>query len=302
MESNFLTAVFLPLALGVIMLGMGMSLTVADFLRVFRMPKAAVVGLANQLVVLPLIAFGVAVSFPLTPELAMGVMVLAVCPGGPTSNLISYLCRADVALSITLTAISSFVTVVTIPILINFSLDYFVGIDGPGQLPVLDSVGKILAITLVPTALGMALNHWRPDWCRRSTGAVNLASMALFVLVLAGAIFSQKDHLGGFFRQVGWPVLVLNVSTMAVGYFSAKVFGIDVRQRLTISIESGLQNGTLAIAIAASPLMLNSPAMAVAPAIYSLVMFGTAGVLIAVTRSPRSHPEGSSCGSPSGHS
>ncbi len=284
MESNFLTAVFLPVALGVIMLGMGMSLTVADFRRVILLPKATAIGLVNQLILLPLIAFGVAISFALSPELAMGVMVLAVCPGGPTSNLISYLCRADVALSITLTAISSLVTVVTIPLLINFSLGHFVGGDAPAHLPVLDSVGKILVITLVPTALGMTLNHWLPDFCRRATKAVNLASMALFLIVLAGAILSQKDELAGFFRQVGLPVLVLNVATMAVGYFSAKALGVEARQRLTISIESGLQNGTLAIAIAASPLMLNSPEMAIAPAIYSLLMFGTSGVLIAATR------------------
>ncbi len=287
MESNFLTAGFLPVALGVIMLGMGMSLTVADFRRVILLPKATAIGLANQLILLPLIAFGVAVAFPLSPELAMGVVVLAVCPGGPTSNLISYLCRADVALSITLTAISSLVTVVTIPLLINFSLGYFVGVDAPRHLPVLDSVGKILVITLVPTALGMTLNHWLPDFCRRATKAVNLASLALFLLVLTGAILSQKDELAGFFRQVGLPVLVLNVVTMAVGYFSAKALGVEARQRLTIAIESGLQNGTLAIAIAASPLMLNSPEMAIAPAIYSLLMFGTSGVLIAATRLKR---------------
>jgi len=284
MESNFITAIFLPLALGVIMLGMGMSLTLADFKRILILPKAAAIGLVNQLLLLPLIAFGVALTFRLSPELAMGIMILAVCPGGPTSNLISHLCRADVALSITLTAVSSLVTVLTIPLLINLCLDYFMGVAGPRHLPLLDSVVKILLITLVPTALGMALNHWKPALCRRANGAVNLGSFLLFALVLAGAILSQKDELAGFFRQAGLAALTLNVVTLLVGYYSAKALAVSARQRMTISIESGLQNGTLAIAVAASPLLLNSPQMAIVPAIYSLIMFVTAGVLIAVSR------------------
>jgi BASS family bile acid:Na+ symporter len=288
MESNFITAIFLPLALGVIMFGMGMSLRPADFYRVVALPKAALLGLVNQLLLLPAIAFAIASVFRLGPELAMGIMILAVCPGGPTSNLISYLCKADVALSITLTALSSLVTVLTIPFLINFSLAHFVGVDGPAQLPLLDSIGKILVITLVPTALGMLLNHGKPDWCQKMTGTVNLASLVLFVLVLAGAIFSQKDELPGFFRQAGWAALALNVSTMVVGYLSAKLLRLPRAQGLTISIESGLQNGTLAIAIATSPLMLNSPPMAIVPAIYSLIMFVSSGFLIGlVVRSRR---------------
>jgi BASS family bile acid:Na+ symporter len=280
MEANFITAVFLPLALGVIMLGMGMSLRWEDFRRVVTLPKAALLGLINQLFLLPLIAFGVAKLLALPPELALGIMILSVCPGGPTSNLISYLCKADVALSITLTAVSSLITVFTIPLLVNFFLGYFMGLDGSAQLPILDSIGKILVITLVPTALGMMLNHWQSDFCRRCTGAVNLASMFLIGLVLAGAIVSQKDELAGFFRQAGLAAAALNVATMAVGYFSAKVFRLPQKQRMTIAIESGLQNGTLAIAIASSPLMLGSPPMAIAPAIYSLIMFVSSGFLV----------------------
>lgn len=284
MEANFITAIFLPLALGVIMMGMGMTLTVADFRQIVLDPKAAAIGLVNQLVVLPVIAFGIAVAFQLPPMIAMGIMILAVCPGGPTSNLISYLCRADVALSISLTAVSSLVTVVTIPILINLSLGYFVDGSGPQELPVLESVLKILVITLVPTAIGMGLRAFFPRFCSRAQGVVGIASMLLFVLVLAGAILSQKDNLAGFFRQAGAASVALNLLTMAVGYFSASWLALGKRQALTISIESGLQNGTLAITIAASPLLLNSPDMAVAPAIYSLVMFVTSGALIALSR------------------
>jgi BASS family bile acid:Na+ symporter len=157
------------------------------------------------------------------------------------------------------------------------------GVDGPAQLPLLDSMVKILLITLVPTALGMWLKHWNPSLCQKATRAVNLASMALFILVLAGAILSQKEQLPGFFQQVGLAALALNVGTMAIGYLSAKIFRLSAAQGLTISIESGLQNGTLAIAIATSPLMLGSPPMAIAPAVYSLIMFVTSGLLIGLT-------------------
>lgn len=284
MEANFITAVFLPLALGIIMLGMGMSLRLADFKRVVTEPKAATLGLLNQLVALPLIAFAIAALVPMSPELAMGIIILAVCPGGPTSNLITYLCRADVALSITLTAVSSLVTVITIPLLVNLSLGFFMGAEGPARLPLLDSAAKILVITLVPTAIGMVLNARFPALCRRLSGAVGVASIGVFTLVLGGAIASQWSQLPAFFRQAGLAVVLLNVATMAVGFFSARLASIRRDQALTVSIESGLQNGTLAITIAASPLLLNNPTMAIAPAIYSLVMFVSAAALVIATR------------------
>jgi len=288
MEQTFITAVFLPLALAVIMLGMGMTLTLDDFRRVVRFPKAAAIGLGNQLILLPGIAFALACVLPVSSEVAMGLMILAVCPGGPTSNLISYLCRADVALSISLTALSSLITVISIPLLINFSLHFFIAIDGPETLPILDSSVKILVITLVPVALGMLLNWRCPAACRRLEGTTNVLSILIFAAVLAGAIVSQKDELFDFFRQAGVAALALNILTMTTGYFSAKWLGLDRKQGLTISVESGLQNGTLAIAIAASPLLLDAPALAITPAIYSLIMFLSAGVLIATTRYRRS--------------
>lgn len=284
MESNFLTAVFLPLALGIIMLGMGMSLTPGDFKRVVLYPKAVSIGLFNQIILLPIIAFGITLLFPLSPELAVGIMILAVCPGGATSNLISHLCKADVALSITLTAITSLVTVITIPLLVNFSLNYFMGIEQPQQLDVLDAMVKIIIITLVPTALGMWLNKRFPSFTRRSLKAVNIGSAVLFVLVVAGAVLAEKENIVGFFAQAGPAALALNLVTMATGYLIPRAFGIMERQSFTISLESGIQNGTLGIAIASSPLMLNNAEMAISPAIYGLIMFFTAGVVIYISR------------------
>jgi BASS family bile acid:Na+ symporter len=284
MESNFLTAVFLPAALGIIMLGMGMSLTPADFKRVVLFPKAISVGLLNQVILLPVIAFGITLLFPLAPELAVGIMILAVCPGGATSNLIAHLCKADVALSITLTAITSLITVVTIPLLVNFSLDYFMGIDQPQQLDVLDAMLKIIIITLVPTAIGMWLNKRFPNFTRRSLKAVNMGSAILFILVVAGAVLAERQNIMSYFAQAGPAALALNLVTMFTGYLIPRVLGIKERQSFTISLESGIQNGTLGIAIASSPLMLNNAQMAISPAIYGLLMFFTAGVLIYYSR------------------
>jgi BASS family bile acid:Na+ symporter len=189
-----------------------------------------------------------------------------------------------VALSISLSAITSLVTVITIPLLVNFSLNYFMGIEQPQQLDVLDAMVKIIIITLVPTALGMWLNKRFPSFTRRSLKAVNIGSAVLFVLVVAGAVLAEKENIVGFFAQAGPAALALNLVTMATGYLIPRSLGIMERQSFTISLESGIQNGTLGIAIASSPLMLNNAEMAISPAIYGLIMFFTAGVVIYISR------------------
>ena len=157
MEGNILTEVFLPLTLAVIMLGMGLSLTVTDFKRIFIYPKAVTLGLINQLLILPLIAFALAIFFDLAPGLAVGLMILAACPGGPTSNLISHLANGDTALSITLTAFSSLITVITIPFIVNFSISYFIPGGEQPPLNIFGTVISVLAITIIPVAIGMLI-------------------------------------------------------------------------------------------------------------------------------------------------
>lgn len=282
MEDSLFTNLFLPLALAVIMLGMGMTLTLADFSRVVRVPRAALTGLGNQLLLLPAIGFALALAFRLPPELAVGLMILAACPGGPTSNLISHLARGDVALSVSLTAVSSLVTVITIPLLVNLSLHHFMGIDSPPPLPVLESILKILVITLVPVAIGMVIRARLPGFTRRVTGLVSAASALFFLLVIAGTIFSERDNIPDYFRQAGLAALTLNLVTMGLGWATARAARLSPRQALTIAIESGLQNGTLAIAVAT--VMLRQPAMAVPAAIYSLLMFLSAAGAIAAGR------------------
>jgi bile acid:Na+ symporter, BASS family len=289
MESSFLSTVFLPLALAIIMFGMGLTLTLADFKRIALYPKAVAVGLTNQLLLLPIIGFLLANLFPLSPALAVGFMILAFCPGGATSNLITHLCKGDVALSITLTAVSSIVTIFTIPLLVNFSLEYFMGATNPVHLPVFDSIVKILLITIVPTALGMWCFARFPKFTLRAQKSVTIASGVLFVLVVMGAVMAQRDQMGDFFRQAGPATLALNVVMMTLGYFSGKLLRLRHRQNVAISLESGLQNGTLAITIALT--LLHNTEMSIAPAIYGLIMFFTAGIMIFMVRKVRDKEE-----------
>lgn len=280
MQANVLTEIFLPVALGIIMLGMGLALTPADFKRVALFPRATFVGLFCQLIVLPLVAFAMLQVLSLPPELAVGVMLLAFCPGGATSNLLSNLARADVALSITLTAISSMVTVFTIPYFVNLSMEYFIGEGKYVELPVLKTMLQIVVITIIPVSIGMLIRWKFPEGARRSEKPVKIASAVFITLVILGAILKEKDNIAGYFVQVGVITLLINVVILAGGYLMGKLFRLSHPQRAAVSIESGIQNGTLAIAIATSSLLLNNSQMSIPAAVYSLIMFVTGGVAV----------------------
>jgi BASS family bile acid:Na+ symporter len=280
MQANVLTEIFLPVALGIIMLGMGLALTLEDFKRVALFPRATFVGLFCQLIVLPLVAFAMLQVLSLPPELAVGVMLLSFCPGGATSNLLSNLARADVALSITLTAISSMVTVFTIPYFVNLSMEYFIGEGKYVELPVLKTMLQIVVITIIPVSIGMLIRWKFPEGARRSEKPVKIASAVFITLVILGAILKEKDNIAGYFVQVGVITLLINVVILAGGYLMGKLFRLSHPQRAAVSIESGIQNGTLAIAIATSSLLLNNSQMSIPAAVYSLIMFATGGVAV----------------------
>jgi len=278
MQSSVLTELFLPFSLAVIMFGMGLSLRVEDFKRILIYPKAVGIGLLNQLVLLPIIAFGIAKAFSLPPELAVGLMILAVCPGGATSNLITHLAKGDSALSITLTAFSSLITVFSIPFLVNFSIAYFIPGGEAKQLEVVGTVVSVLFITLIPVALGMITLAKAPKLAEKWDQPFRKISTVFFVVIVLAAILKEKENLVQYFIEAGPASLALNLSTLAVSFAMAKWTGLPFRQGLTIAIESGIQNGTLGITIAAT-LLVNS-VMSIPSAIYSLLMFGTAALVI----------------------
>lgn len=280
METNYLTDIMLPLSLAIIMLGMGLSLTPSDFKRVVIYPKATAIGIFNQIILLPIVGFTLLYLFRLnSPELAVGIMVLAACPGGPTSNLISHISRGDTALSITLTAISSFIAVITIPLIVNFGLAHFMQQGEYIPLPVFDTILALSLITLVPVAIGMFIRAKAIQFAMKMNKPVKIVSGILLFVIIFAAIMSNREIFVQSFRDVGPVALSLNAVMLLLGYFSARIFRLRQSQSITISIESGIQNGTLGIAIAST--LLHNNVIAISPAIYSLIMFLTAGVIIA---------------------
>lgn len=284
MEQSNLTALFLPLALGIIMLGMGMTLTLSDFKRVFLYPKAILLGLGNQLLLLPLLGLAIITLFDLQTELAVGVMLLALCPGGATSNIITHLAKADLALSISLTALSSTITNFSIPFLLNMALFHYMGGAEAVQLPIGKTIVQIFAVTILPVSVGMLIKQYLPSLTAKSLKAVNIMSAVFFVLILLMAIIKERANIVPYFMEAGLPALSLNLVAMFAGYASGLFLALQFKQRVAIAIETGIQNGTLAIAIALSPVMLNNTQMAIPAAIYSLIMFLTASMLVLWSR------------------
>lgn len=279
MESSIITELFLPLSLSIIMLGMGLTLTLDDFRRIAIIPKPVFLGLFAQLVMLPLLAFGLVFIWPMKPEFAVGIILLAACPGGATSNLFSFLGRCDTALSITLTALSSFITIFTIPFLVNYSLDVHMNASSDLKLDVLETMIKIMVITVIPVAIGMVIRKFKPSLAGKAEKPVKIASAIIIAVFIFGAIFKDRENVIPFFLQTGGPTLTLNLLSVIAGFGVGMLFGLPFKQSATLSIETGIQNGTLAIAIATSANLLNNPQIAVPPAIYSLIMFMTGGLI-----------------------
>jgi BASS family bile acid:Na+ symporter len=280
MESSIITEVFLPGALAIIMLGMGLSLALGDFKRLFKHPKAILTGLLNQLVLLPIAGFSIMYFFDLPPVYAVGVILIAACPGGPTSNLLTFMAKGDAALSISLTAFSSLITIFTIPFIVNLAMEIYFGSGQYVALPVVQTILQIMVITIIPVSLGMFIKYRSPKTAKKFEKAVKIASGILITVIILGAILKQRDIVIPAFKQVGLPILILNIVTIFVGFYSAKLLGLNFRQSSTVSIESGIQNGTLAIAIAAGTTLLDNPQMAIPPAVYSILMFISGALVV----------------------
>ena len=268
----------LALSLIIIMFGMGLSLNTKDFVEVFVRPKAVLIGLVCQLVLLPIIGFSLIAVFMLPAEIAIGVVIMAACPGGPTSNLITHLANGDTALSVSLTAISSLITLITIPFIINLGLQYVLGEGTLIQLDIAATIMQVFIIVILPVAFGMLLKAKKPDFALKMEKPVKRASGIFFVLVLVAVIAKERALLFSYIQQAGLVSLTLNILTMGVGYFLGYAFHLSLKQRISIAIEGGIQNGTLGISIAT--ILLQNTAYAVTPAVYGIIMFFTAGVFI----------------------
>ena len=278
MEANLLTQFFLPLALFIIMLGMGLSLKFSDFRNVILFPRAVGVGLVLNLLFIPTLTFGILYIIPLQAELAVGFVLLAACPGGATTNLITHLAKGDVALSITLTAVASVITVFTIPILVNLGMLQFMGEGQMIELPFFKTIVQILVITILPVFIGMLFHKKLPRLSLKAEKPVKIISALFLVLIIAAVLIKERANLGEFFIKAGPLSLALNLLGMLSGYYITKAITQNKAQSLAVGIEVGIVNGTLGIAIAAG--ILENSVMTIPAAIYSIIMFPAAMLLV----------------------
>ena len=277
--TTIITQIFLPISLAIIMFGMGLTLVVNDFTRLFTYPKEVIIGLFNQLVFLPLIGFLIILLFDLNSSMAIGIMILSLCPGGPTSNLITQVARGNIGLSVTLTALASLITVFTIPIILSKAITYFTGeTDIVIELPIVQTMIQILVITVIPVSIGMLIRKKNEVFAIRMEKPMRIASTVLFIIIFLLVMFANKDLIVQAMKEVGLATLLLNLLTMGLGYLTAKIFGIKGKSQISITIESGIQNGTLAFVIATT--ILNNVEMGLPTGAYSIWMFITGGILM----------------------
>ena len=277
---TFVNSKVIPISIFLIMMGMGLSLVTNDFKRVVKYPKAVAIGLTNQLLFLPLVGFALATFMSLEPEYAVGVMLLVLCPGGTTSNLFTYLAKGDVALSVTMTAIASVITVFTIPIVLSFSLVYFMGAGSEFQLPVAKTMISLITLTILPVSIGMLIKRYTASFADKAQVMVSRFGVIFLSFLVIFLGYVQRDILVEALVATGPVSLILNVSTMALGYYTSKWFGLNPAQRRSITMEVGLQNSTLSMFMALT--LLANYKMSLTPAIYTLIMFLTAGIMVRV--------------------
>lgn len=276
MSSNFFATTLLPLALFVIMTGLGMSLTLADFRRVFVYPRGVLIGLGNLLLISPLLAFLAALLFQLPPELAVGMVLLGAAPGGTTANLLTHLARGDTALSVTMTAVSSVASVVTTPIFLALAMAYFLAEGASASLEMGRIVIRVLFITLVPLSLGMLVRAKLPGLAKAAEPWVKRAALAFFVIVVLGAMYEARNEAMSMLFAVGAATLTLNLSAMSLSWFIARRAKLDLRQSTAIAIELGVHNTTLTMAVGA----MIAPVYMIPGAVYGIQMIITAGLFV----------------------
>ena len=279
---NIVTDVILPLALAFIMLVLGLGLTSSDFLRVVKQPRDFFVGAFSQIILLPIIAFILVKIWPIAPELAIGVMIIAAAPGGVTSNLLTSFAKGDVALSISLTAIISLLCVITIPFIVLTSIGLLNDSSITQDISLFSMSRDMFLIVTVPVILGMLLRRFASGAALKFEPIAKKISIVLFVLVLLGAIAAERENVISYFAQAGLITFVLNVVMMIVAYYVANLLASGIKQKKCITIECGLQNGTLAIFVATS--IFGGGMYVIPAATYSLIMFATSLMFVYLVR------------------
>ena len=279
---GIITDVILPLSLAFIMFSLGLALKSSDFTRVIKQPKDFLIGAFSQIIILPLVALIIVMLWPLSPELAVGVMLIAAAPGGATSNIITSFAKGDVALSVSLTAIISLLCVITIPIIVLFSLNILMDTSTAKSISIGDIAIKMFLIVTVPVIIGMLFRKFLSSISISFEPLAKKISAVLFVLVLLGAIVAEKDNVVSYFAQAGLVTLILNLLMMFIAFYIGKLFASGISQQKTITVECGLQNGTLAIVVATT--LFDGGLYLIPAATYSLIMFFTSLIYVYFAR------------------
>lgn len=270
MQASVLTEVLLPLALAFVMFGMGLTLTLSDFARLLKAPKAVLTGFIGQIILLPMMALGLCFVFDLPDYIAVGVMVLAACPGGTTSNLISHVAKANLALSVSLTAISTIACVFSTPFIIQFALDYFVKENTP-DFSIIQTVIGLVGISIVPVILGMTIRCFNSRFATKTESFFRQFSMYFMLLMIVGVLVSERNNLAASFERAFLVCLTLNLSSVLLGLGLAKLSNLAFKDSLTLAIEIGVQNAALAMLICIT--FLDAPDYAIAPGVYGVAMY-----------------------------
>ena len=269
MDAGLITVV-LPLALAIVMMGLGLELTPKDFARVTQQPKAVLISLFSQLFLLVGVAFLLCKLFALPPLLAVGLMLLAASPGGSTANLFSYLFKGDVALNITLTAINSVLAAVTLPLIVNFSINYFMN-DGQQVSLQFSKIIQVFGIIIVPVCIGMLIRHFAPNFTHKMNKPVRIFAVVFLILIIVAAFIKERAHIMEYFAQIGVATIVFCIISLSIGYFVPRVMGIHTTQARACAFEIGIHNGTLAMTIALT--VLENTTISIPAAVYSIFMY-----------------------------
>ncbi len=279
---GIITDIILPLSLAFIMFSLGLSLTVSDFSRILKQPKDFILGSISQIIILPTFALLLILIWPLPPEIAIGVMLIAAAPGGATSNIITSFSKGDVALSVSLTAVISLICVFTIPLIVLISLNIIMKTGLNSSISILDIALKMFFIVTIPVLLGMIFRKFLTNFSISFEPIAKNISAFLFALVIIGAILSERNNIINYFSQAGLITLVLNLSMMLIAFYLAKYFASGEPQQKAITIECGLQNGTLAIVVATT--VFGGGIYLIPAATYSLIMFITSLIYVFLIR------------------
>ncbi|SOB78044.1 bile acid:Na+ symporter, BASS family [Marinobacter sp. LV10R510-11A] len=271
MESSPLISAGLPIALFIIMIGIGMTLNIRDFRQVAVYPKGIIVGTVAQIVLMPLVAFALASLLAVPPAIAVGLVIIAACPGGTTSNLFVLLARGNIALSIVLTVSASLITILTLPLIANVALQFYMGTEQNIVLPVWKTIGMLTGIVLLPVAIGMLVRARKPDVARKAESIVSVFGGVVLALLIVALVYGVRDQIWELLKQAGPATILLNAAGIIIGLLAGRAAGLTQRESLAVAVELGVKNGTIALMVTLT--LLESSAMSIPAAVYGVLMF-----------------------------